>query len=301
MKVSRSRRRNAADLVVVANRLPVDRVVGDDGEVTWRPSPGGLVSALEPIMRRNNGAWIGWPGDASKRPRPDRGAVRPPRADPRPGGPLGAGGRGVLRGLLERHPVAALPRPRRQAGVPPRVVGLLRHGQPALRRRRREARRRGCQRLGAGLPAPAGPGDAARAASRPAHRLLPAHPVPARRAVQPAAVAPPDPRGTARRRPGRLPAQRRGRQLRAAGAPARGAQDPPRHRLPAPTAGRSTPGRSRSPSTSRSSRSSPAPRRSRSAPTRSATTSATPPRCSSASTGSTTPRASTPGCAPSAS
>ena len=61
--MSRSRRRNAADLVVVANRLPVDRVVGDDGEVSWRPSPGGLVSALEPVMRRNNGAWIGWPGD----------------------------------------------------------------------------------------------------------------------------------------------------------------------------------------------------------------------------------------------
>jgi trehalose 6-phosphate synthase len=65
VKVSRSRRRNAADLVVVANRLPVDRVVDDEGEVSWRPSPGGLVSALEPIMRRNNGAWIGWPGDAS--------------------------------------------------------------------------------------------------------------------------------------------------------------------------------------------------------------------------------------------
>ena len=58
-----SRKRNAADLVVVANRLPVDRVVGDDGEVSWRRSPGGLVSALEPVMRANHGAWIGWPGD----------------------------------------------------------------------------------------------------------------------------------------------------------------------------------------------------------------------------------------------
>jgi trehalose 6-phosphate synthase len=43
--------------------MPVDRVVGADGEVTWRRSPGGLVSALEPVMRKNNGAWIGWPGD----------------------------------------------------------------------------------------------------------------------------------------------------------------------------------------------------------------------------------------------
>lgn len=58
-----SKKPSAADLVVVANRLPVDRVVEDDGEVTWRRSPGGLVSALEPVMRANNGAWIGWPGD----------------------------------------------------------------------------------------------------------------------------------------------------------------------------------------------------------------------------------------------
>lgn len=52
----------AADFVVVANRLPVDRVVGPDGEETWRTSPGGLVAALEPMMRRVHGAWVGWPG-----------------------------------------------------------------------------------------------------------------------------------------------------------------------------------------------------------------------------------------------
>ncbi len=57
--------RHDADLVVVANRLPVDRVVGEHGETTWRRSPGGLVSALEPVMRANSGAWIGWPGDTS--------------------------------------------------------------------------------------------------------------------------------------------------------------------------------------------------------------------------------------------
>lgn len=53
---------NQADLVVVANRLPVDRVVDGSGEQTWRRSPGGLVTALEPVMRRADGAWIGWPG-----------------------------------------------------------------------------------------------------------------------------------------------------------------------------------------------------------------------------------------------
>ena len=52
----------SADLVIVANRLPVDRVVAPDGSTSWRTSPGGLVSALEPVMRANDGAWIGWPG-----------------------------------------------------------------------------------------------------------------------------------------------------------------------------------------------------------------------------------------------
>jgi trehalose 6-phosphate synthase len=50
------------DLVVVANRLPVDRVVEDDGSHSWRRSPGGLVTAVEPVMQRKKGAWVGWDG-----------------------------------------------------------------------------------------------------------------------------------------------------------------------------------------------------------------------------------------------
>jgi trehalose 6-phosphate synthase len=53
-------------LVVVANRLPVDRILADDGSVSWRTSPGGLVTALEPVMRANDGAWIGWHGGADE-------------------------------------------------------------------------------------------------------------------------------------------------------------------------------------------------------------------------------------------
>ncbi len=61
--MTRARRKTtAADFVVVANRLPVDRVVAADGTESWRRSPGGLVSALMPVMRANEGAWIGWPG-----------------------------------------------------------------------------------------------------------------------------------------------------------------------------------------------------------------------------------------------
>jgi len=65
--VSRSGRRKAlSDFLVVANRLPVDRVVGPDGTPQWRRSPGGLVAALEPVMASQQGAWIGWPGDAGE-------------------------------------------------------------------------------------------------------------------------------------------------------------------------------------------------------------------------------------------
>ncbi len=60
----------AADrnFVVVASRLPVDRVEGPDGQPEWQPSPGGLVTALEPVMRKAGGAWIGWSGDAGPAP-----------------------------------------------------------------------------------------------------------------------------------------------------------------------------------------------------------------------------------------
>ncbi|MFB9073955.1 trehalose-6-phosphate synthase [Citricoccus parietis] len=51
-----------SDLVVVANRLAVDRVVEEDGTTSWRRSPGGLVTALAPIMTRQEGAWVGWGG-----------------------------------------------------------------------------------------------------------------------------------------------------------------------------------------------------------------------------------------------
>jgi alpha,alpha-trehalose-phosphate synthase [UDP-forming] len=52
----------SAPFVVVANRLPLDRVTEADGSVDWRPSPGGLVTALEPVMERNRGTWVGWSG-----------------------------------------------------------------------------------------------------------------------------------------------------------------------------------------------------------------------------------------------
>jgi trehalose 6-phosphate synthase len=51
-----------SDFVVVANRLPIDMERLPDGSTTWKRSPGGLVTALEPLLRKRRGAWIGWPG-----------------------------------------------------------------------------------------------------------------------------------------------------------------------------------------------------------------------------------------------
>ncbi|MED5810938.1 trehalose-6-phosphate synthase [Mycolicibacterium sp. 050232] len=60
----------SSDFVVVANRLPIDMERLPDGSTTWKRSPGGLVTALEPLLRKRRGAWIGWAGipDAGEEP-----------------------------------------------------------------------------------------------------------------------------------------------------------------------------------------------------------------------------------------
>jgi len=50
--------------VVVANRLPVDEVTTAGGR-SWRRSPGGLVTALHPVLAGQHGTWVGWAGNAS--------------------------------------------------------------------------------------------------------------------------------------------------------------------------------------------------------------------------------------------
>src|SRR6188472_545081 len=51
-----------SDFVVVANRLPIDMERHPDGSTAYKRSPGGLVTALEPLLRKRRGAWVGWPG-----------------------------------------------------------------------------------------------------------------------------------------------------------------------------------------------------------------------------------------------
>jgi trehalose 6-phosphate synthase len=55
------------DLVVVANRLPVQRAELD---APWETSPGGLVRALLGTLRQGGGAWVGWAGSVDDAPEP---------------------------------------------------------------------------------------------------------------------------------------------------------------------------------------------------------------------------------------
>src|SRR5213595_2196300 len=49
-------------LIIVSNRLPF--ALDSAGEDLWTVTPavGGLVSAVEPVLRERGGTWIGWPG-----------------------------------------------------------------------------------------------------------------------------------------------------------------------------------------------------------------------------------------------
>src|SRR5215831_2649035 len=55
-------------LIVVSNRLPF--ALDSAGEDLWTVTPavGGLVSAVEPVLRERGGTWIGWPGIAGEIP-----------------------------------------------------------------------------------------------------------------------------------------------------------------------------------------------------------------------------------------
>ena len=60
--------RDRSSVVVVANRLPVQRIEAEDtSESQWATSPGGLVSALAPALAESERvAWVGWPGDVEE-------------------------------------------------------------------------------------------------------------------------------------------------------------------------------------------------------------------------------------------
>lgn len=73
-----------SEFVVVANRMPVDEVTTDSGR-EWRRSPGGLVTALHPVLVARGGTWVGWAGGVGEPPEPfelDGVQLHPVRLDP---------------------------------------------------------------------------------------------------------------------------------------------------------------------------------------------------------------------------
>src|SRR5262245_35471650 len=55
-------------LVVVANRLPIDEALSGSCAQEWRRSPGGLVTALHPVLRGYGTTWVGWAGGTGPAP-----------------------------------------------------------------------------------------------------------------------------------------------------------------------------------------------------------------------------------------
>ena len=66
------------DACTLCGERSADRLVwSDDGTVEWRRSPGGLVSALHPVLRDTHATCIGWAGGIDSTPYiPDIDGVR---------------------------------------------------------------------------------------------------------------------------------------------------------------------------------------------------------------------------------
>jgi trehalose 6-phosphate synthase/phosphatase len=62
--IMKASKQETGRLVVVSNRLPLTLKRNGDEWETSRSS-GGLATAMDPILSRTGGIWIGWPGDAS--------------------------------------------------------------------------------------------------------------------------------------------------------------------------------------------------------------------------------------------
>ena len=57
---------DAQRLLVLTNRLPFAFQRGPEG-FTRRAAAGGLVSALDPVLQKHGGTWVGWPGLDTRR------------------------------------------------------------------------------------------------------------------------------------------------------------------------------------------------------------------------------------------
>ena len=52
-------------LIVVSNRIPYS-ITRVNNEISYKKSVGGLVTALDPILKKTGGLWIGWSGLSGK-------------------------------------------------------------------------------------------------------------------------------------------------------------------------------------------------------------------------------------------
>jgi trehalose 6-phosphate synthase len=69
-------------LILVSNREPYEHVRGAQ-RIETRTPPGGLVSALDPTMRKTHGVWVAWgSGNADRETSDERGRVAVPPDDP---------------------------------------------------------------------------------------------------------------------------------------------------------------------------------------------------------------------------
>ena len=267
-----------------------------DGTTEWKRSPGGLVTALEPLLRSRKGAWIGWPGipDSDEEPIVEEDLrLYPVRLSADDVSMYYEGFSNATLWPLY-HDVIVKPIYHREWWD--RYVEVNRRFAEATSR----AAAHGRDGVGSGLSAAAGAEDAADAAARSHHRILSAHSVPTGGAVHADAVADGDHRRRARRGSRRLPSAGRRAELSVSWldgwwAPTRRA----RRSVCVPVSARSrsvsAPSRwahFRSPSTRGNSTPRPGTAESDSVPARSAASWVTHARSCSASIGSTTPRAS---------
>src|SRR6202043_210319 len=61
-------------LIVVSNRLPLTLRKTEGGWATERSS-GGLATAMNPLLQKNGGIWIGWPGGGIENDEKERRSI----------------------------------------------------------------------------------------------------------------------------------------------------------------------------------------------------------------------------------
>src|ERR1700730_4635883 len=107
-------------LIVVSNRLPLTLRKADGRWVTERSS-GGLASAMNPLLQRSGGDWIGWAGESAEEDQEERRAVLQDWAESR-----------ILRRLRQPDSVACVSQLSFSTEVRRERLGGIRRGESHL-------------------------------------------------------------------------------------------------------------------------------------------------------------------------